>query len=142
LFPKFANKVSWEFNNSLAKYKNTVSKWCKQCFEKGIRTVEDFEHAVFRCPQVRYILFEVKNCLELNCPITASNCVYSSPRPLEASKAELADCTITDIVWIICLKYFLKCKSENSIMCDLTLKIEVKKQLEIITKEFPKYDQF
>jgi hypothetical protein len=89
------------FNNILAHYKHSVSKWCKHCFEKGIRTMEDFEHAVFRCPQVQFILFKVKNCLELNCPITASNCVYSFTRPPEASKAELADCTIIDIVWII-----------------------------------------
>ena len=125
------------FNNSLAHYKQSVSKWCKHCLEKGIRTVEDFEHAVFRCPQVQFILFEVKNCLELNCPITASNCVYSSPRPPEASKSELADCTITDLVWIICMKYFLKSRIENSNMCDLTLKIELKKQLEIIMRNFP-----
>jgi hypothetical protein len=100
--------------------------------------VEDFEHAVFKCPQVQYILFEVKNCLELSCPITASNCVYSSPRPPEASKAELADCTITDIIWIICLKFTLKSRSENSTMCDLTLKTELKQQLEVITRNFPK----
>ena len=42
-----------QFNVSLAKYKCTVSKWCKHCFEKGIRTVEDFEHAVFKCPPVQ-----------------------------------------------------------------------------------------
>jgi hypothetical protein len=44
-----------QFSNSLAKYKHSVSKGCKHCFEKGIRTVEDVEHGVFRCPQVQYI---------------------------------------------------------------------------------------
>ena len=128
-----------QFNVCLAKYKSTVSKWCKHCFEMGIRTTEDFEHAVFRCPQVQFILFEVKNCLELSCPITASNCVYSSPRPPEASKDELADCTITDLIWNICMKFTLKSRSENSTMCDLTLKTELKRQLETIIRNFPNH---
>ena len=123
------------FNNSLAHYKPTVSKWCKHCLEKCIRTVEDFEHAVFRT--VQFILHEVKNCLVLNnCPITASNCVYSSPRPHEASKTELVDFTITDLIWIICMKCFLKSRIKNSNLCDLTLKIELKQQLEIIIRNF------
>jgi hypothetical protein len=127
-----------QFNNSLAHYNKDVPKWCYHCLSKGIRTSEDFEHAVFRCPQVQFIIFEIKNTLELNCTITASNCVYSSPRPPEASKSELADCSITDMIWIICMKIFLKSRIEKSNLCDFKLKIELKKQLETITRNFPK----
>ena len=87
---------------------------------------------------MQFIIFEIKNSLELNCPITASNCVYSSPRPPEASKSELADCTITDLIWTICLKNFLKYRIEKSNLCDFKLKTELKKQLETITRNFPK----
>ena len=59
------------------------------------------------------------------------------PRPPEASKSELADCTITDLVWTICMKYFLKSRIENSNLSDLTIKPELKKQLEIIMRNFP-----
>ena len=57
------------FNNSLSKF-TTVEKWCKHCLSMGIRTIEDFEHATYTCPQVQYMLHKVKDTLSINCNIT------------------------------------------------------------------------
>ena len=49
-----------QFNSNLAHYKHNVQKWCKHCLEMGIRTSENFEHAVYTCPQIQYIMHRIK----------------------------------------------------------------------------------
>ena len=59
--------------------------------------------------QMQYILHEVQSILN------ASNCILATNRPPNATKIELSDCKITDLIWIICHKNFLKTsiKKEN-----------------------------
>ena len=42
------------------------------------------------------------------------------------------------LIWIICMKNFLKSRIEKLNLCDFKLKIELEKQLETITRNFPK----
>ena len=53
-----------QFNSNLAHHKQNVQKWCNHCLNMGIRTPEDFAHAVFYCPQVQYILHKLQSDLK------------------------------------------------------------------------------
>ena len=74
----------------------------------GIRTSEDFEHAVYTCPQLQYIMHRVKNTLDLDCAIKPSVCIFSCPRPPDATKNELTKFLVIDIIWMIVMKIVLK----------------------------------
>ena len=78
-----------QFNSNLAHYKHNVQKWCKHCLEMGIRTSENFEHAVYTCPQIQYIMHRIKNTLDLDCDIKPRVCIFSCTRPTDASKKNL-----------------------------------------------------
>ena len=126
-----------QFNSNLAHYKQNIQKWCNHCLEMGIRTSENFEHAVYRCPQVQYTMYRVKDTLNLDCEIKPSTCIFSCPRPPEATKKTLTKCTIIDIVWIIVMKIALKSRIDSSRMCEKLVFSELKNNLEIITRNFP-----
>ena len=126
-----------QFNNCLAKYQRTVQKWCSHCLGMGIRTIEDFEHATFSCPQVQYLLHRVQTVLNLNCNISSSICCFSCPRPPQAKKAELEECKLIDLIWTVTLKITLKARSDKSDICDLTGLTELQTVLEGITRNFP-----
>ena len=104
----------------------------------GIRTTEDFEHATHTCPQVQYVLHKVKNTLGINCEITPSICIYSCPRPPDARKDVLVEFTLFDIIWTISLKITLKARSEGNNICINSGMIELKRQLNLILRNYPK----
>ena len=126
-----------QFNSNLAHYKHDVQKWCKHCLEMGIRTSENFEHAVYTCPQIQYIMHRTKDTLNLDCDIKPSTCIFSCPRPPDATKKQLTKYAIIDIIWIIVMKIALKCRSDGTRMCEMQVFSELKTNLEIITRNFP-----
>ena len=128
-----------QFFSNLAHYKHNVQKWCKHCLEMGIRTSEDFEHAVYTCPQVQYIMHRVKTTLDLKCDIRPSVCIFSCPRPPDATKNEISKLLIIDIIWMIVMKITLKNRSEESRICEIKVMSELKQNLEMIVRNFPSH---
>ena len=127
-----------QFNSNLAHHKQDVQKWCNHCLNMGIRTPEDFAHAVFYCPQVQYILHEIQSDLKLeNWEISASNCILSTNRPPNAIKSELTDCQICDLIWIICHKTFLKSRIKKENVDINLLKKDIKTQFKTIIRCYP-----
>ena len=126
-----------QFFSNLAHYKPNVQKWCKHCLEMGIRTSEDFEHAVYTCPQVQYIMHRVKNTLDLDCDIKPSVCIFSCPRPPDATKNELTKFLIIDIIWMIVMKIVLKNRTDETRICEIKVMAELKTNLEMIVRNFP-----
>jgi hypothetical protein len=104
----------------------------------GIRAPENFAHAVYYCPQVQYLLHEIQSNLKMETwEITASNCMLSTNRPANATKLELIDCKITDLIWLICHKNFLKARIKKENVDINIIKTDIKTQLKIITRCFP-----
>ena len=103
----------------------------------GIRTSEDFKHAVNTCPQMQYIMHRVKNTLDLDCDIKPSVCIFSCPRPPDATKKEITKCLTIDIIWLIVMKIALKNRSEETRICEIQALTELKTNLEIIVRNFP-----
>ena len=126
-----------QFNSNLAHYKHNVQKWCKHCLEMGIRTSENFEHAVYTCPQIQNIMHRIKNTLDLDCEIKPSVCIFSCPRPPDATKEQLTACLTIDIIWLIVMKIALKNRSEGTRICEIQALTELKNNLEIIVRNFP-----
>ena len=103
----------------------------------GIRTIEDFEHATYTCPQVQYMLHKVKDTLSINCNITPSIWVYSCPRHPDARRDTLVEYTIIDIIWTIILKITLKARIEGKNICVNSGLAELQSQLNLILRNYP-----
>jgi hypothetical protein len=109
-----------------------------QSLPKGVRTPEEFAHAVYSCPQVQYILHELRSDFNMgNWDINAPNCILSTNRPPNATKSELIDCQINDLIWLICHKTFLKSRIKQEDIDINNLKNDIKTQFNTIIRCYP-----
>ena len=104
---------------------------------QNFRTSENFEHAVYTCPQVQYIMHRIKYSLNLDCDIKPSVVIFSCPRPPDATKKQHTYCLIIDIIWLMVMKIVLKNRSDGTRICEIQALTELKNNLEIIVRNFP-----
>ena len=82
-------------------------------------------------------MHRVKNSLDLECDIKPSVCIFSCPRPPDATKNEITKLLIIDIIWMIVMKIILKNRSDETRLCEIKVMAELQKNLEMIVRNFP-----
>ena len=84
-------------------------------------------------------MHRVKNTLDLNCDRKPSVCIFSCPRPPDATKNEISKLLIIDIIWMIVMKIALKNRVDESRICEVKVMSELKQNLEMIVRNFPSH---
>ena len=64
-------------------------------------------------------------------------CIFLCPRPPEARKSDIAECSVIDIIWTITLKIILKARSEGNSINEAHGKEELNQNLKCIVRIFP-----
>jgi hypothetical protein len=106
-------KTQW--NSNLVHTGRSLNKWCSRCLERGWEYKEDFKHAVYECPSIQFLLWDIVQHFNIGNRFnpTISNVVLSSTPPLNASKVEVTQHQVYDMIMVVAIKEILQARASK-----------------------------
>jgi hypothetical protein len=106
-------KTQW--NANLVHTGRSLNKWCCRCLERGCQYKEDFKHAVYECQSIQFLLWDILQHFNLGNRFnpTISNVVLSSLPPPNATKVEVAQHQVYDMIMVVAIKEILLARTNK-----------------------------